>query len=140
MSQVGAWRVRPYARQDRNFYDCPWYRVQSDGFGLAVGYNPQGVWTMGADAPGWDLVADDSYAGTAQVGAATYTFVGRALNARTMAFNVAPEIFGQLKSGLQFAVTVNQKRYAVSLDGVEAATQRTRECVRQYADAARAPT
>jgi S1-C subfamily serine protease len=45
-----------------------------------------------------------------------------------------------LKSGLQFAVTVNQKRYAVSLDGVEAATQRTRECVRQYADTARAPT
>ncbi len=51
-----------------------------------------------------------------------------------MAFNVAPEIFGQLKSGLQFVVTVNQKRYAISLDGVEAATQRARECVRQYAD------
>ena len=57
-----------------------------------------------------------------------------------MAFNVAPEIFGQLKSGLQFVVTVNQKRYAISLDGIEAATQRTRECVRQYADTARAPT
>jgi S1-C subfamily serine protease len=57
-----------------------------------------------------------------------------------MAFNVAPEIFGQLKSGLQFVVTVNQKRYAISLDGVEAATQRARECVRQYADTAQAPT
>src|SRR5262249_21786425 len=49
------------------------------------------------------------------------------------------EIFGQLKSGLQFVVTVNQKRYAISLDGIEAATQRTRECVRQYAATDRAP-
>lgn len=141
VSQVGAWRVSAYTRGKTAIFDhCSLYRVQSDGFGLAVGYNPQGVWTMGADAPGWDLVANESYTGTAQVGAATYTFVGRALNARAMAFNVAPEIFGQLKSGLQFVVTVNQKRYAISLDGIEAATQRTRECVRQYADTARAPT
>src|SRR5262249_43904471 len=48
-------------------------------------------------------------------------------------------IFGQLKSGLQFVVTVNQKRYTVSLDGIEAATQRARDCVRQYAEAAQAP-
>ena len=95
---------------------------------------------LASEAPGWGLVAHESYTGTAQVGTSTYTFAGRALNARAMAFNVAPEIFGQLKSGLQFVVTVNQKRYAISLDGIEAATQRTRECVRQYADTARAPT
>ena len=95
---------------------------------------------MGAEAPGWALVANGSYTGTAQVGTSTYTFSGRALNAQVMAFNVAPEIFGQLKSGLQLVVTVNQKRYAISLDGVEAATQRARECVRQYADTAQAPT
>ena len=139
-SQVGAWRVSAYTRGNTATFDhCTLYRVQSDGFGLAVGYTPQGVWTMGAEAPGWGLVANKSYTGTAQVGTSTYTFSGRALNARAMAFNVAPEIFGQLKSGLQFVVTVNQKRYAISLDGVEAATQRARECVRQYADTTRAP-
>jgi S1-C subfamily serine protease len=139
-SQVGAWRVSAYTRGKTATFDhCSLYRVQSDGFGLAVGYSPQGVWTMGAEAPGWGLVANESYTGTAQIGTSTYTFSGRALNAQAMAFNVAPEIFGQLKSGLQFVVTVNQKRYAISLDGVEAATQRARECVRQYSDTARAP-
>jgi S1-C subfamily serine protease len=117
------------------------YRVQSDGFGLGVGYTPQGVWTMGADAPGWGLAAGESYTGTAQVGASTYTFTGRALDARGMAFNVAPEIFAKLKSGQQLVVTANQKRYSISLDGIEAAADRTRECVRQYADtASRTPT
>jgi hypothetical protein len=42
------------------------------------------------------------------------------VGARIMAFNVAPEIFGQLKSGLQLTVAVNQKRYTISLDGIEA--------------------
>ena len=128
VSQVGAWRVSAYTRgKTANFDHCSSYRVQSDGYGLAVGYNPQGVWTMGAEAPDWGLVANESYTGTAQVGTSTYTFVGRALNARAMSFNVAPEIFGQLKSGLQLVATVNQKRYAISLDGIEAATQRARE-------------
>jgi S1-C subfamily serine protease len=142
VSQVGAWRVSGYTRGKTGMFDhCSLYRVQSDGFGLGVGYNPQGVWTMGADAAGWGLVAGESYTGTAQVGASTYTFTGRALDARGMAFNVAPEIFTKLKSGLQLVVTANQKRYAISLDGVEAAAERARECVRQYADTApRTPT
>ena len=60
VSQVGAWRVSAYTRGKTAIFDhCSLYRVQSDGFGLAVGYNPQGVWTMGADAPGWDLVANE---------------------------------------------------------------------------------
>jgi S1-C subfamily serine protease len=139
VSQVGAWRVTGYTRGKTAIFDhCSLYRVQSDGFALAVGYTPQGVWTMGAEAPGWGLVANESYTGTAQVGTSTYTFTGRAVDARAMAFNVAPEIFGQLKSGLQFVVTVNQKRYEISLDGIEAAVQRTRECVRQYAANAQA--
>jgi hypothetical protein len=132
VSQVGAWRVSGYTRAKTAIFDhCTLYRVQSDGFGLAVGYTPRGVWTMGAEAPGWGLVANESHTGTAQVGTSTYTFTGRALDTRAMAFNVAPEIFGQLRSGLQFVVTANQKRYAISLDGVEAAAQRARECVRQ---------
>jgi S1-C subfamily serine protease len=133
-SQVGAWRVSGYTRGKSAIFDhCTMYRVQSEGFGLAIGYTTQGVWTIGADASGWNLVANESYAGTAQVGRATYTFTGRALDARGMAFNIAPEILGQLKSGLQLVVTANQKRHAISLDGIEAATQRTRECVRQHA-------
>ena len=140
VSQVGAWRVTGYTRGKTAIFDhCSLYRVQSDGFALAVGYTPQGVWTMGAEAPGWSLVANESYTGTAQVGTSTYTFTGRAVDAHAMAINVAPEIFGQLKSGLQFVVTVNQKRYAISLDGIEAAVQRTRECVRQYAANTQAP-
>jgi hypothetical protein len=61
-SQVGAWRVSAYTRGNTAIFDhCTLYRVQSDGFGLAVGYTPQGVWTMGAEAPGWGLVANESY-------------------------------------------------------------------------------
>ena len=140
-SQVGAWRVAAYTRGKTGIFDhCALYRVQSEGFALAVGYSPQGVWMMGAEAPDWGLAANESYTGTIQVGgAASYTFTGRASGPRIMAFNVAPEIFGQLKSGLQLTVAVNQKRYTISLDGVEAAAQRARECVRQYAAAAAAP-
>ena len=106
VSQVGAWRVSAYTRGKTAIFDhCSLYRVQSDGFCLAVGHTPQGVWTIGAEAPGWGLVANESYTGTAQVGTSTYTFTGRALNPGAMAFNVAPEIFGQLKSGRQFVVT-----------------------------------
>ena len=141
-SQVGAWRVAAYTRGKTSIFDhCALYRVQSEGFALAVGYSPQGVWMMGAEAPDWGLAANESYTGTIQVGgAASYTFTGRASGPRIMAFNVAPEIFGQLRSGLQLTVTVNQKRYTISLDGVEAAAQRARECVRQYAAAAASPT
>ena len=133
-TQVGAWRVAAYTRGKTTTFDhCALYRVQSEGFGLAVGYTPQGIWSMGAEAPDWNLVANESYTGTIQLGSASYAFTGRAFGTRGMTFNVAPEIFGQLKSGLQLTVAANQKRYTVSLDGVEAAAQRARECVRQYA-------
>jgi len=135
-SQVGAWRVAAYTRGKTAVFDhCALYRVQSDGFGLAVGYTSRGIWSMGAEAPDWNLVANESYSGTIQLGSASYAFTGRAFGTRGMTFNVAPEIFGQLKSGLQLTVAANHKRYAVSLDGVEAAAQRARECVRQYAAA-----
>ncbi len=133
-TQVGAWRVSAHTRGKTTVFDhCVHYRVQSEGFGVAVGYTPQGVWTMAAEAPDWALTAGQSYTGTAQVGGVSYTFTGRALDPRVMAFNIAPEIFGQLKSGQQLSVAANQKRYVLNLDGVEAAAQRTRDCVRQYA-------
>jgi len=100
----------------------------------------QGVWTMAAEAPTWNLVAKESYTATLQVGSASYTATGRALDARAMAINVAPEIFDQLKSGQQFTVSANQKRYTISLDGIEAAQQRTRDCIKQYATATRPPS
>jgi len=137
VSEVGAWRVSAHTGgKTASFDHCSMFRVQSEGFGLAVGYSPQGVWSMAAQAPDWGLVANEPYVGTAQVGASTYTFTGRALDTHAMTFTVAPEIFGQLKSGLQVVVKANQKRYAISLDGIETAAQRARECVRQYADAA----
>ena len=70
-----------------------------------------------------------------QVAGTPYTATGRALTTRTMGFNVAPELFGELKSSQQLTVSANQKRYTISLDGIEAALQRTRDCVKQYAAA-----
>ena len=135
-TQVGAWQVFGHTRGDTAMFDrCTLYRVQSEGFGLSISYSAQGVWTMGAEAPGWELRANQSYAGAAQIDRTIYVFTGRALDARAMVFNVAPEIFRQLKSGKQLVVTVNHKNYAISLDGIEAATERTRECVHQYATA-----
>lgn len=139
-AQVGAWRVTAYTRSQTSVFNhCALYRVQNEGFGLALSYTAQGVWAMAAEAPTWDLVAKQAYTTTLQVGSAFYTATGRALDTRGMTFNVAPEIFDQLKSGQQLTVSANQKRYTISLDGIEAAQQRTRDCVKQYATAARPP-
>ena len=134
--QVGAWRVSAYTRGQTTVFDhCSLYRVQNEGFGLALGYSTHGVWSMAAEAPDWGLTAKEAYTATLQVAGASYTATGRAFDMRGMTFNVAPEIFGQLKSGQQLTVAANSKRYTLSLDGIEAAQQRTRDCVRQYAAA-----
>jgi S1-C subfamily serine protease len=138
--QVGAWRVAAYNRGQTGIFDhCALYRVQSEGFGVALGYSTHGIWSLAAEAPSWGLAAKESYTATLQVGGASYTATGRAFDARGMTFNVAPEIFGQLKSGQQLTVSANHKRYVIGLDGIEAAQQRTRDCVRQYASAAPPP-
>ncbi len=140
-SQVGSWRVTAYTRAQTGIFNhCALYRVQNEGFGLALSYTAQGVWAMAAEAPTWNLVPKEAYTATLQVGSVSYTATGRALDARGMTFNVAPEIFDQLKSGHQFSVSANQKRYTISLDGIEAAQQRTRDCIKQYATAARPPS
>ncbi|MDI1284359.1 MAG: serine protease [Reyranella sp.] len=140
-TQIGAWRVTAYTRNQTGMFDhCALYRVQNEGFGLALGYTVHGIWTLAAEAPTWNLVAKESYTATLQVGSASYIATGRAFDTRGMTFNVAPEIFDQLKSGTQFTVSANQKRYTISLDGIEAAQQRTRDCVKQYATAARPPS
>lgn len=136
-SQVGAWRVSAFTRGPGGPFDhCSLYRVQNQGFGVALGYGARGVWSMAAEAPDWGLVAKESYTATLQVAGTTYTASGHAFGVHGMSFNVAPEIFGQLKSGQQLTVSANQKRYTISLDGIEAGQQRTRECVTQYAAAA----
>jgi len=135
-TQVGAWRVTAYTRNAAGPFDhCSLYRIQNQGFALGVGYTVRGVWTIGAEAPDWGLTAKESYTATLQVAGAPYTATGRALTTRTMGFNVAPELFDELKSGQQLTVSANQKRYTISLDGIEAALQRTRDCVKQYAAA-----
>ena len=140
-SQVGAWRVSAYSRGPAGPFDhCSLYRVQNQGFGLALGYSAQGLWSMAAEAPDWGLVAKESYTATLQVAGSTYTASGHAFAAQGMTFNVAPEIFGQLKSGQQLTVSANLKRYTIILDGIEPAQQRARECVTQYAAAAPPPS
>lgn len=132
--QVGAWRISAYTRGAVGPFDhCSLYRIQNQGFGLALGYSAHGVWSMAAEAPDWGLTARESYTATLQVAGTTYTASGHAFGARGMTLSVAPEIFGQLKSGQQLTVSANQKRYAISLDGIEPAQQRARECVTQYA-------
>jgi S1-C subfamily serine protease len=133
-SQVGAWQVGAYTRgQTATFDHCSLYRVQADGFGFAVGYSAQGIWTLGLEAADWGLTPSEVYTVSLLVGATPYTATGRAVSARVMALTVAPELFAQLKSGLQFTASTNQHRYAITLDGIEAATQRVRECSRLYA-------
>ncbi len=135
VSQVGAWRVTAHTRGRSAVFDhCSLYRMQNEGFGLAMSYQPtSGIWLMGAEAPEWNLPPNEFHTGTVEVGASSYTFTGRPANPHALDFNVAPEIFGQLKSGLRLVVTVNRTRHQISLDGIEAATQRVRECARQYA-------
>jgi S1-C subfamily serine protease len=133
-SQVGAWQVGAYTRGQTAIFDhCSLYRVQADGFGLAVGYSAQGIWTLGLEAADWALTSSEAYTVSLLVGATPYTSTGRAISARVMALTVAPELFAQLKSGLQFTASANQHRYSISLDGIEAATQRVKECIRLYA-------
>jgi S1-C subfamily serine protease len=139
-SQIGPWRVSAYSRGPGGPFDhCSLYRVQNQGFGLALGYSAQGLWSMAAEAPDWGLVVKESYTATLQVAGSTYTASGHAFAAQGMTFNVAPEIFGQLKSGQQLTVSANLKRYTIVLDGIEPAQQRARECVTQYAAAAPPP-
>jgi S1-C subfamily serine protease len=90
---------------------------------------------MAAEAPDWGLTAKEAYTATLQVAGTTYTANAMAFGARGMTFDVAAEIYGQLKSGQQLTIEANQKRYTISLDGIENAQQRAKECVTQYAAA-----
>src|SRR5580658_6555676 len=122
VTQVGAWRVSAYTRGAAGPFDhCSVYRLQNQGFGVALGYSAQGVWSMAAEAPDWGLTAKEAYTATLEVAGTTYTASGHAFGAQGMTFNVASEIFGQLKSGQQLTVSANQKRYTINLDGIEPA-------------------
>ena len=135
--QVGAWRVSAYTRGPSGPFDhCSLFRVQNQGFALAVGHSPNGVWSMAVEAPDWNLTTNETYNASLQVGSTPYTTIGRAFGARGMTLGVPAEIYDQLKSGLQFTISANQKRYAISLDGIEAAMTRARACVTQHAAAA----
>src|SRR6202011_3870036 len=105
---------------------------QADGFGVAVGMTAQGIWSLGVEAPDWGLTLNESYTASLLVGALPYTSTGRAISTRAMTLNVATEIFAQLKSGVQLSLSANQHRYTMSLDGIEAATQRVKDCIREY--------
>ena len=142
LTQVGAWKVGAYTRGTTTIFDhCSLYRVQSEGFAVAVALNPRGIWSLALEAPDWGLTAQESYVTSITVGTAgSYTFTGRAVSPRVMTLEVAPELFTQLKTGVTFSASANQHRYAMSLDGIEAASTRIRECVKQYAAQAGPPS
>jgi S1-C subfamily serine protease len=133
-SQVGAWRVGGYTRgKTASFDHCALYRVQGNGFGVAVGLSPRGQNSLAVEAPDWGLVPDETYPVSVVVGTSSYTFSGRAISPRALVLNAAPEVFPQLRSGAAITVSTNQKRYTMSLDGIEAAGAKARDCVRQFA-------
>jgi len=140
-TQVGAWRIGGYTRgRTAEFDHCALYRVQGNGFGMAVGLSARGVNTLAVEAPDWGLTAGETYPVSVTVGAAApYTFSGRAISPRAMLLNAAPEVFPQLKSGVTITVSANQKQYAMTLDGIEAAAAKLKDCVRQHAAAASPP-
>ncbi len=133
--QVGPWRVGAYTRGTTTTFDhCSLYRVQSDGFGLGIGLTPKGVWSMAFEAPDWGLTPQEVYTTAITVGTtASYTFTGRALSTRGLLLDVAPEIFPQLKTGVTLSASANKRDFKISLDGIEAASTRIRDCVKQYA-------
>ncbi len=133
--QVGPWRVGAYTRGTTTMFDhCSLYRVQSEGFAVAVGLTPKGIWSMALEAPDWGLTPQEVYTTAIAVGTtATYTFTGRAVSARVLTLDVAPELFSQLKTGATFSASANKRDFKISLDGIEAASTRIRDCVKQYA-------
>jgi S1-C subfamily serine protease len=134
-SQVGPWRVGAYTRGTTTIFDhCALSRVQSEGFAIALGYTASGIWVLALEAPDWGLTPQETYTTSIVVGpTSTYRFTGRATNARVLVVNAAPELFGELRSGARFSAGANQHNYSISLDGIEAASTRVRECVRRYA-------
>jgi S1-C subfamily serine protease len=139
--QAGPWRIGAYTRgKTAEFDHCTLYRVQGNGFGVAVGLSVRGLSSLAVEAPDWGLTPNESYTTSVVVGTAPpFTFTGRAISPRAMVLNVAPEIYPQLKSGATIAVSANQKQYTMPLDGIEAAGIKVRECVRQYAAASPSP-
>ena len=140
--QVGGWRIGGYTRgKTAEFDHCALYRVQGNGFGVAVGLSVRGVSSLAVEAPDWGLVPNEIYPVSVVVGTAPpYTFSGRAISPRALVLNAAPEVFPQLRSGVTIAVSAHQKQYTMSLDGIEPAGARLKDCVRQYAAAAGAPS
>jgi S1-C subfamily serine protease len=133
-AQVGAWRIGAYTRgQTSVFSHCALDRVQANGFGVAVLFMGQGIWQLALEAVDWGLTPNETYVTTVTVGSGEpYTFTGTAVGPRVMTLRTAPEIFAQLKSGVQLKASANQKTYTISLDGIETATARMTDCFKQY--------
>jgi hypothetical protein len=132
--QVGPWRVGAYTRGTTTVFDhCSFYPVQSEGFAVAVGLSPTGIWSMALEAPDWGLTSQEVYTTVISVGSAgSFTFTGRAVSPRVMTLDVAPELFPELKTGATFQASANKRDYKISLDGIEAVKIRTKDCVKQY--------
>lgn len=133
-TQVGAWRVAAFTQDSSDLFShCAIYRVQSDGFAVAVMYRQKGNWGLVIESTDWTLKRDDFRTAIIQIGTgASFTAATKPMNPRAMEVNTAYELFGQLRSGVQLSATVDGRHYSISLDGVEDALARARECTQEY--------
>ncbi len=139
--QVGPWKLSAHTpNKSPSFGGCTISRVQSEGLVLYIGLGAGGDRSLLGEAPAWELKPTEVYPASLKVGSSPFTFMGYAINARTMTFKVAPEFFIELKSGLQLSVSANQRHFTMSLDGIETAMARQKDCVKEYTGRSLTPT
>jgi S1-C subfamily serine protease len=132
--QVGAWRLGAYTRgQETSFQACSINRVQDDGFAVWIGQTAGGVMGLTVEAPGWALTANQAYAISFTVGSRPFTFNARSVNTHAMSVQSSPEFFTELRSSAALTATANQRHFTMSLDGIQTALDRLKDCVKQYA-------
>jgi S1-C subfamily serine protease len=138
--QVGPWRLGAYTHgQDTAFDACAIYRVQNDGFGFYVGERTGGVRGVSVEAADWGLTPNQDYTTSFTIGSNSFTFGGHAINVRMLSLKVSPEFLTGLRSGVLLGATANQRHFTISLDGIETALARLKDCVQQYAGRTLAP-
>lgn len=131
LKQIGSWTLVANA-SSRAFHSCSMRRVQSDGFAIFIGLSAGDVPYFGTSAPRWDLQARRTYPLSLTVGARPFTFNAVAMSNDTLSVDAAPEFFAALQSGQTLGITANQRRFAMDIEGIEAAMAGLRECVANY--------
>lgn len=132
MVQVGSWTLFASAAS-RTFSRCTIRRVQADGFAIYVGLAPDGMQFLGASAPRWEMKPPQRYPTSLMVDGRQFTATGMATSADALDIDAAPEFFAALQSSRQISVAANQRHFTMHMEGLEAATARLKDCVKEYA-------